>query len=156
MDNSTTSSEQCYANNDLFPTVFPSKETELFIESEKPDKVQAYLMRNVDVMRQQIATLIHVVSDVYRESRKTNGKVIKLQEWKEEYEDILPDTVIAVNKHERSIEEHKIMLNDIHEKVETHNTLMTKTSTISDFIVKVGVFAGATIATVAALVEIFK
>jgi hypothetical protein len=156
MDNPTTSSDQHYVNNDLFPPVSVSKETELLIESEKPDKIQAYLLRTVDVMRQQISMLIHVVSDVYRESKKTNGKVIKLQEWKEEYEDILPDAIIAVNKHERSIEEHKTILNDINEKVEVHNTLMTKTSTISDFIVKVGVFVGATIATVAALVEIFK
>lgn len=139
-----------------FPKVTVSNEIKLLIESEEPDRILTYILTNMDIMRQQLNIIIPMVSEISRESKKTNGKIIKLQEWKDEYENLLPETIISVNDHEKSIKEHAEKITDMESKVEVHHTTLVKTTTIWGFLTRTIIAVAGTITAAAAIFEIVK
>lgn len=148
--------ESAHNTPDVFAKVKLSNEIRLLIESEQPDKILTYILTNMDIMRQQLSILMPIVSEINREAKKTNGKIIKLQEWKDEYEHLLPETILSVQDHDKLLKSHAEKITDMEGKVEVHHSALVKTSTIGDFIAKAAVFVVAAVTTAAALVEIFK
>lgn len=76
-----------------------SDETEMLMtQVQDPEVSRKFLMKNMDITRQQMGWLIPRVKQISNEVRKTNGTCIQLKNWKNNVEEDLEKSINFVKK----------------------------------------------------------
>lgn len=89
-----------------------SDETEMLMTQVKdPEVSRKFLMKNMDITRQQMGWLIPRVKQISNEVRKTNGTCIQLKNWKHNVEEDLDKSINFVKKQKIDLDRDSYLKN---------------------------------------------
>lgn len=75
-----------------------------------------YILEVMDKLQQQMDWLVPTVEDMNKQTRKTNGKLIRLKEWHDKNEVVIEESLHLVKKHQEVLEKSSF-LRDIATKI---------------------------------------
>lgn len=89
-----------------------SDETEMLMtQVQDPEVSRKFLMKNMDITRQQMGWLIPRVKQISNEVRKTNGTCIQLKNWKNNVEEDLEKSINFVKKQKIDLDRDSYLKN---------------------------------------------
>lgn len=89
-----------------------SDETEMLMtQVQDPEVSRKFLMKNMDITRQQMGWLIPRVKQISNEVRKTNGTCIQLKNWKHNVEEDLEKSINFVKKQKIDLDRDSYLKN---------------------------------------------
>lgn len=89
-----------------------SDETEMLMtQVQDPEVSRKFLMKNMDITRQQMGWLIPRVKQISNEVRKTNGTCIQLKNWKNNVEEDLEKSINFVKKQKIELDRDSYLKN---------------------------------------------
>lgn len=89
-----------------------SDETEMLMtQVQDPEVSRKFLMKNMDITRQQMGWLIPRVKQISNEVRKTNGTCIQLKNWKNNVEEDLEKSINFVKKQKINLDRDSYLKN---------------------------------------------
>lgn len=89
-----------------------SDETEMLMtQVQDPEVSRKFLMKNMDITRQQMGWLIPRVKQISNEVRKTNGTCIQLKNWKHNIEEDLDKSINFVKKQKIDLDRDSYLKN---------------------------------------------
>lgn len=89
-----------------------SDETEMLMtQVQDPEVSRKFLMKNMDITRQQMGWLIPRVKQISNEVRKTNGTCIQLKNWKHNVEEDLDKSINFVKKQKIDLDRDSYLKN---------------------------------------------
>lgn len=92
-----------------------SQSIQLFLDDQKDklSEIDKYLLTSIDKLQQTVQFIIPIIKDSNVQARITNGKVIRLTDWKSKHASDLEEAAKLVNKHEEILEKKSFLLDVI-------------------------------------------